>query len=208
MDDNSLVKNLIKSVPVASQYAHLDGHRAGTGFVASHVWQITADGYRSARNPLTYSFVPNVLWLPTDVSRLSDRAGFAPAFLQALAHRIYREEPVHPSMKKTVDDAWSLLPNNESVPPQGLPVVEDLNYFVPSPAWLLRRIETIETIGTALLQTARGNPPTTRVFTKRYGPGLASLKRARARALSDHLIDQAKAAREALDDYPGSCPRR
>lgn len=202
MDDNTLVKNLVKSVPIESPFPHLDGHRVGTGFVASHVWQLDLDGNRTARSAETYSFLPNVLWLPTEVSRLSDRAGFTPAFLQALSHKIYRSEPVHPTMRATVDDTWALLPNPETVPPQGLPPTKDLNFFTPSAAWLTRRIDTIELIADALLMTAKGSPPSHKVFSTRYTEGLPTLGRSAARKLGKRLKLQVEAARLAMTTYP------
>ena len=44
----------------------------------------------SSRDLDTYSFVPNLVWLPTQVAKLTDREGsFAQAYLQALSSKIY-----------------------------------------------------------------------------------------------------------------------
>jgi hypothetical protein len=72
-DDNSLIKNIPSSLPIESRFGEYAGARMGNGFVASHVWRrLTIDGYAS-QHSLTNSFIPNLVWLPAQVSKLSDR---------------------------------------------------------------------------------------------------------------------------------------
>jgi hypothetical protein len=90
-DDNSLLKGVPRSMTVHSTLGAYAGRRVDTGFVAAHVWRRIDHELLAARHPLTYSFAPNVIWLPADVAKLTDREGsFAQQFVQALAVKIYR----------------------------------------------------------------------------------------------------------------------
>lgn len=79
-DDNSLLKNIPSSLKITSPLKDLyNGKTMGNGFVASHIWREvdpsqSSDSY-AARDPWTYSFVPNLVWLPEQVSKLTDREG-------------------------------------------------------------------------------------------------------------------------------------
>jgi hypothetical protein len=143
-DDNSLVKGLPDSLRIRSPSRLYDGKRIGNGFVAAHVWRELTTGALASRNALTYSFVPNLVWLPTEVAGLTDREGsFVQSYTQALSRKIYRSHAVKPSLAGVVEEAWSLLPEPESIPSQGLPDVETLNFFMPTSAWLARRREKL-----------------------------------------------------------------
>jgi hypothetical protein len=43
----------------------------GKGFVASHVWRKLVNGSSAPQHALTNSFIPNLVWLPTQVAKLS-----------------------------------------------------------------------------------------------------------------------------------------
>lgn len=112
-DDNSLVKGLPRSLEIdGPSRGPYRGARIGTGFVAAHVWRTLTDGAGlSARNPATYSFVPNLVWLPGEIAALTDREGsFAQLYVQALAQKVYRHRTVAPRLAPVVEHAWSLLP--------------------------------------------------------------------------------------------------
>ncbi|MEK7361396.1 MAG: hypothetical protein AAB133_04880, partial [Pseudomonadota bacterium] len=114
-DDNTLVKAIPKSMNVTSSSQPLyDGKRIGNGFVAAHVWRkikgSEIGAYLASRDPWTNSFVPNLVWLPSDVAKLSDRDGtFTQLYLQALAAKIYKDLPVSQEMRPYVDKVWAML---------------------------------------------------------------------------------------------------
>jgi hypothetical protein len=90
-DDNSLVKERFKTLAFQSPRSLYSGRRIGRGkgWVAAHVWQVRRDGERASRNPLTNSFLANLVWLPRDLAQLSDRPGsFVQRYLQALSHKV------------------------------------------------------------------------------------------------------------------------
>lgn len=110
-DDNSLIKGLPRSLTVCSTSQSLyHNKRIGNGFVASHVWRKIVgsqfDADLASRDPWLNSFVPNLVWLPSQVSKLSDREGtFTQLYLQALSAKIYKDIEVDPKIKPFVERA-------------------------------------------------------------------------------------------------------
>lgn len=180
-DDNSLVKEAIKSLPIDSPVdrSFYRNRRIGraSGWVAAHVWQLRTDGSRASHHPDTNSFVPNLVWLPQDVARLTDRPGsFVQQFTQALSASIYGSVPLHPMLQKEVDRAWDSLsiPDASAIPRQALPPVSQLNFFVPPPTWVEGRIEKAEQVHRALVCAAQADPvPAGR--PRRYFQGVGAL---------------------------------
>lgn len=126
----------------------------GLGFSAAHVWQLHADEARATRHPLTYSFVPNLVWLPKQVALLTDRTGlFVEAYLQAVAHKVYRHVKVASRRQELVERAWKLLPPPSNIPEQGIPTAETLNFFDAGPG--------------VLRGPGQGNPPSARPAQQR-----------------------------------------
>jgi len=68
-DDNSLIKQIHKGkrvIPTTSPYAD---RKLSGGMICCHVWPGTT------KNPLLFSFVPNLVWLPKSLAPLSDNHG-------------------------------------------------------------------------------------------------------------------------------------
>ena len=79
-DDNSLLKGAPLSLKIISPLKDLYNRRCiQKGFVASHIWReidpMHSNKLLTSRDPWTYSFVPNLVWLPAQVSKLTDREG-------------------------------------------------------------------------------------------------------------------------------------
>ena len=146
---------------------------------------------------MTNSFWPNLVWLPANVAKLTDREGsFAQTFVQAISSKIYRGVEVHPQLRPFVEEAWSLLPAASEFPAQALPDVEDLNFFdVPSP-FLVKRLEKIRSVSEGLGRVEEGRPVEEKVVSSRYTEGLVDLKPKAAGRLREHL-DQYAAGVEA-----------
>jgi hypothetical protein len=168
-DDNSLLKGIPRSMPVRSSLVAYSGRHLDRGFVAAHVWRTIEHDLPAARHPFAYSFVPNLVWLPSDVAKLTDREGsFAQQFVQALAIKIYRSAPVRPGLAELVGEAWELFPAPMSVPEHALPDASALNFFVPNAGFFIRRQRMFQEVASAL----RSPNSTTKVIAKRYAPGL------------------------------------
>jgi hypothetical protein len=185
-------KSLTIKAPKNPQY---DGGRVDKGFVASHVWrELPGDSGFASRNRLTFSFVPNLVWLPAEVSKLTDREGsFAQAYLQALAIRIYREVPVAPPLVGLVDEAWKLLPEPSGIPQEGLPAPNDLAFFMPSEQFYKRNLRDLHLVISALFAAQSGQTGSARIISRRYGEGLSSVSGRSLRRLREDLQSYADA---------------
>jgi hypothetical protein len=192
-DDNSLIKGLPRSLRIDSQSALYNGQSMGRGFVASHVWRELKPNSHGAglasRHPLTYSFVPNLVWLPSQVAKLTDREGsFAQQYLQAISVSLYRHISVDVPLQRFVDDAWDLLPE-PLIPELGVPSPERLSFYHHDEGFVDRRRKTISSVLAALDFAARGEPTQGKVVSSRYSKGLNALPPGRAGPLATYLRD-------------------
>jgi hypothetical protein len=200
-DDNSLVKRMPFSLQIeAPRNSIYDGARVSQGYVASHVWrQLSGSAVLASRNKLTYSFVPNLVWLPREVSKLTDREGsFVQGFIQALAISIYRDVPVQSQMRPIVEEAWELLPAPIGIPPEGLPSPDELNYFIPTDAIYSRWLADLEKVIEALRLARERRPIRQKVIATRYGAGLSGVSRQALSRLEGRLNRYERAVRASL----------
>lgn len=178
-DDNSLVKGLPRSLAIRSPRNPIYHRRKlGNGFVACHVWRIKAGGGSelSSRDPDTYSFVPNLVWLPSQVAKLTDREGsFAQAYLQALSFKIYNRVEVPNQFSSLVERSWSKLHVPQGIPDSGLPEPQDLSYFDDTESFIARRLKIISTVRTAIDSVVEQNPIRGKIVSSRYTTSLAKV---------------------------------
>ncbi len=206
-DDNSLVKSLPKSLRVdASDNPLYHDRVVGRGFVAAHAWRVLAGpkagGQLSARDPETNTFVPNLVWLPTQVAKLTDREGsFAQTYLQALAVKIYRGVPVRPGLQDIVERCWTKLQAPVGIPANGLPDVESLAYFREREGYITRLLARIATVRAALLARMSGTPISGKVVSSRYTEGLPKLSPDDVRDLAAALGALLDGANSKILDY-------
>lgn len=95
-DDNSIIKKLPLPVTVAGPEEHpYTGRKPWRGFTACHIWRDLGSGMVAGEDPWLYSFMPNLVWLPSWLAPLTDRQGSqAQALLQRLSYDRYRTAPV------------------------------------------------------------------------------------------------------------------
>jgi hypothetical protein len=85
------------------------------------VWQTTTEEKRTHLDPVLNSFLPNLVWLPRELAKLSDRQGsFVQQYLQALAAHLYRDVTLPTALASFVGNAWAKLRVPE-MPPQACP---------------------------------------------------------------------------------------
>lgn len=202
-DDNSLIKGLVRSFAIASDLSEYNGRRIGTGFVAAHVWSRVGDTY-SSREASTYSFIPNLVWLPTNVAKLTDRDNsFAQMFIQALSYEIYYRLELRDTIRPFVDDSWNQLPRPD-FPKHRLPDVRELNFFRVPQSFFCTRTARISTASRGLLLVAAGDSGSIKdkILHTRYTAGLKAspplVSASAAKKLGDHLARYAKAAISSL----------
>jgi hypothetical protein len=204
-DDNSLIKRLPGSLKVAApRNRHYNGAKMGKGFVASHVWRtLHASDALASRHPLTYSFVPNLVWLPSEVSKLTDREGaFVQQFVQALSLKIYRDVSVHREMEPIVSEAWALLPEPVAIPAEGLPSMDEMSFFLPKSRFFERRRADLMLVLSALRAVASGGEPEGKVVATRYGDGLREVSSRKLKSLAADLSRYAEAVAAAASGPP------
>ncbi len=198
-DDNSLIKDMPKSFKISSPLKEIyDTRYLDRGFVASHIWRTTnqpnAFNASASRNPWTYSFVPNLVWLPAQVAKLTDREGsFTQIYLQALSSKIYRHVHVEEPIKKFTEQCWSYLPAPSGIPEQGLPEIEELSFFEASADFIEKRNSSVKKVANALNDVLEGKALREKIISTRYSKGLPNIERSAAKKLAILLEEYASA---------------
>ena len=89
-----------------------------------------ANGSDAPKHRLTYSFAPNLVWLPAQLAKLSDREdSHVQTLLQALSRRIYQPLELQPALGEIVEPIWDQLPERTDPDVGNLPDIGTLNYF-------------------------------------------------------------------------------
>lgn len=112
-DDNTLIKAIPRQFKIISNKNTYPKSRIGIGFVASHVWRkLSTNTTLASRNPLTNTFVPNLVWLPRQLSKLTDREGsFSQKYLQALSIARFNHLVLDEKKRDYVRRIWQILPS-------------------------------------------------------------------------------------------------
>jgi hypothetical protein len=80
------------------------------------------------------------VWLPTQLAKLTDRAGsFAQTYLQTLSYKLYRQAQVPAVLQSVTEAAWGHLPQSDRIPELGLPRTEDVSFFHETDQFVKRR---------------------------------------------------------------------
>ncbi|MDT8781111.1 MAG: hypothetical protein IAX22_00495 [Candidatus Bathyarchaeota archaeon] len=172
-DDNSLIKGIVRSFPIRStKILEYKGKKLGTGFVACHIWgklNLNNEQIISSRHYMLNSFVPNLVWLPVQISKLTDREGsYAQRVLQEISWQIYRDI----NLPEDLRDIWRILEKNRKI--LNLRVqIEKLNYFEVTDKWLNKRLNGL-VYEIDEIKSLRMNYDGRKVKTSRY---LSSLQR-------------------------------
>ena len=166
-DNNSALKTLVSNYSVSSPRTSVYPRSArGHGFVACHAWRrvrIDEGSQYSTTHPRTYSFIPNLAWLPAQVAKLTDHEGsYAQQVLQAISHCLYSPEAArHPAGLASI---WESL----SAPQMELEIdPAHMNYFVISPRSIsIRRANLLREIGAVedTLRSGHAGPVSPRSF--------------------------------------------
>lgn len=173
-DDNTLLKGVVRSFQIRSPNISVyNGKRLGTGFVASHIWgKVNIDGSNmiSSRHHMLNSFVPNLVWLPVQISKLTDREGsFAQKLLQTVSYRIYGNIDLPMEIKHL----WKALPQSQETDAQI--DVAKINFFEVSEEWLTRRIKNLSLEIEQILLVDKNANYGEKIKSSRYLPTLNKL---------------------------------
>lgn len=179
-DDNSLIKGIVSSMRVISPTQWLKGFK-GNGFTASHVWR-EPTGYSTSRvlasrRPDLNSFVPNLVWLPKQIAKLTDREGsFAQRYLQMLSRHIYEPVSVNPRLQNLISNTWDALPVPVGLSNIELPDVSDITFFEYKDKIVEERKKKIQVVSSACNEVlANGTLSAVKVISTRYTQGLPNV---------------------------------
>ena len=175
-DDNSLIKGIPKSLEIVGpKSSPLARQMLGRSFVACHIWRETTGPMLASRDPLLNSFVPNLVWLPAQIAKLSDLEGGAiQQGLKRISWALYRDKPVSPQLFSIVEQAWSKLP-----PPSAGAGVDTsmLHFFSSTEKFLSTRVGIIKKTHEFLSAIANGDsmPPKGKI-PSRYFEGMQQIE--------------------------------
>ena len=192
-DDNSIIKKLplplIISGPEGSSYR---GRKPWRGFTACHIWRDLPSGDLAGADPWLYSFVPNLIWLPSWLAPLTDRqGGDVQAVLQRTSLTLFRDLELSGAVRGYSELAWGKLPD----PPQGAGIAPDqLQKFEPVRAFFTRRLNYLDKFVRGCDDVLGGHPISTKLVCTRYTQELPAL---------DHA--DIKRFRDAMNEYRQSC---
>jgi len=170
-DDTSLVKGLPRSLVITSStYSFVNGKNLGSEFVASHIWRENKSGVLASRLPELNTFVPNLVWLPSQVAKLSDREdGVFQGALKELSWSIYRDVPLGPRSRSIAEKSWDLLPSPRTVKTL---IDSEINWFVSTSRFLKTRKSKLSSVIAALDQISTGQSSPLSLQPSRYRDGL------------------------------------
>lgn len=152
-DDNSLIKSIFASCPINSPHiGEYHDSYLGNGFVASHIWRKVRESEKLASTiPQLNSFVPNLVWLPKQVSKLTDREkSYAQQLLQSLSYRIYGN--VNDDSYSAI--IWKHLEDSKI----GHQIdMRNINFFSVSSEWLDKKSKGLLTEMVTILSEVNGS---------------------------------------------------
>lgn len=187
-DDNTLVKGIPRRFGIASDNRTYSGRKMGKGFVASHMWSKLSGGSGLATgNPMTNSFVPNLVWLPRQLSKLTDREGlFVQKYLQKLSVSIFKNIRLSNKKSQFVDRVWKLLEDPNDIP-LNENELQGLNFFVISDIDIKNMLrDLLDKID--MIQKLEGG----KVYCSRYLKTYSSLSMKTRASLASRLLEYAR----------------
>lgn len=170
-DDNSLIKSIPRALKIQSAFSEMNGRTVGNGFVASHIWMSmrTRSGH-ACEWECANSFIPNLVWLPKQLSKLTDIDGsYAQQFLKYISGMLYKPKT---SSDPVLASIWEEL-NVPSIKPISAIDLDKLNYFQHDINWLSSRKSSLADALQSILDTIHFGASKTIRSSSRY---ISSLK--------------------------------
>lgn len=188
-DDNTLIKGVVNSFVVrSSRMRSYNGLRKGRGFVACHIWRLVRiqnDVVISNRHYLLNSYVPNLVWLPRQIAKLTDREGSpAQKILKGISRKIYSDIV----MPNEIMKLWDYLPYPEDHRDRNIDV-DKLNFFVVPESWLNHRVKGLMSEMDRIVSLKdRYDSEMKKVKCSRYCPSLGRVPKVNRRLLDEWLV--------------------
>lgn len=133
-DDNTSIKDVPKHLPIISGWKEIRRKTIGLHWVASHVWMsMETRAEHACEWERTNSFIPNLVWLPKQLSKLTDRDGsYAQQFLKHLSYLLYSKIG---NTNPMISGIWREL-KDPGITPESTFSLDDLNYFDSDAKWI------------------------------------------------------------------------
>ncbi len=198
-DDNSIIKKLPIPLNVTASTGHVyAGGKASRGFTACHIWRKLDDGGIGGSDPWIYSFMANLVWIPSPLNSLTDHHPRVQALLQATSRAIFcGHEGI--STAAYTDYAWNrLIPHGVPVPVEPRLDVDNLAFFEINSAFVERRLVYLDKFVAGADTVLAGRPLSTKLVSSRYTAGLPLLDPESVQKFRAMLHDYAHAVRAGL----------
>lgn len=199
-DDNSVIKKLPLPLyvihPGAGPY---DDRRPWRGFTACHIWRETIDSGLGGTDPWIYSFMPNLVWLPTPLAALTDYDLRVQCVVQRTSTRLYRSVESSP-VQHRIDYAWSrLVVDLEDSEDDELALeASQLAMFDVTPAFVQRRLKSIDEFAKGADDVLRLGAPVGKLFSSRYTAGIPTVAPGHLESFRDALASYAREVRQVI----------
>ena len=198
-DDNSIIKKLPLSLTISGpRGSPYQGRKPWRGFTACHIWRDLPDGEVAGADPWLYSFVPNLVWLPSWIAPLSDRqGGEIQSILQRTSIALFRHAGVPNPVSVYAEAAWQKLPTPA---PGAALTAQRLQRFEPVPGFFSRRLTYLDNFVSGCDEVLDGRQLTRKLICTRYTEGLPTLDHADIRQFRNSMEGYRQACSEAMQE--------
>lgn len=196
-DNNSIIKKLPLPLVVNAPDGHpFAGRKPWRGFTACHIWRDLPGGMVAGEDPWLYSFIPNLIWLPSWLAPLTDRQdSWVQAVLQGTSRERYLGVPVAEPVKSYADYGWQRLPaprDDVRLDPHEVPE------FSADAGFFRRRLRYLDDFVAGCDRVLAGQSLEKRLICSRYTVGLPALAAEPVTAFREQIAGYAGAVRTAL----------
>jgi hypothetical protein len=197
-DDNTHIKNFGQSKKNKIEsftVKRYNGKSIGKNFVASHVWrELDGSGdLLASRDHRLFSFCPNLVWLPKEISKFTDREGSViQSFLQKLSLHIYKDIEMPNQLKPIVKQSWDLLlskPISVDLDDDCMPSLERLSFLRINESTINTRLKKIKSLGDSLHRHGNGLTFDKPKISSKYDPHISLIEQNAALELGDWLVN-------------------
>lgn len=175
-DDNSMVKGLVGSLAIhGPDGSKLHGKRLGKGYVASHIWmEVNQKTKKANKLARLNSFIPNLVWLPTEVSWISNLDGHHfQSLLKAVSKRLYRRVKVQRGARTIANANWKILGTNRTRSNLASGInLANLHFFDTPSDFIRKRRRAVTKITGVLRSALTGDRIERSAATTRYRKGI------------------------------------
>jgi len=198
-DDNSIIKKLplplLVDAPEGSRY---HAQKPWRGFTACHIWRDLEDGTIGGVDQWVYSFMPNLVWLPSAISPLTDHHQRTRELLQRSSQLLFRGNSEGATSRYT-DYVWAKLAPRSAEPATGPSLdLAELAFFGVDRAFINRRLAYIDTFVDGVDRVLAGLPLARKIICTRYTAGMPLLEPAALTVFRTELDDYRTAVRADL----------